>query len=104
MSQSSARYYISSTHTSAARLLRRKRQHWRIENSLHWILNIAFREDESRLRKDHGAQNFATRSVRHIALNLLKQETTCKLGVFNKRLKTAWDLDYLRTVLATLFK
>ena len=89
-------------HTSAAHLLRSKRRHWRIENSLHWILDIAFREDESRLRKDHGAQNFAI--LRHIALNLLKQETTCKLGVFNKRLKAAWDLDYLRTVLATLFK
>ena len=96
------RYYISSTHTSAAHLLRSKRRHWRIENSLHWILDIAFREDESRVRKDHGAQNLAI--LRHIALNLLKQETTCKLGVFNKRLKAAWDLDYMRTVLATLFK
>ena len=54
------------------------------------------------LRKDHGAQNFAI--LRHIALNLLKQETTCKVGVFNKRLKAAWDLDYMRIVLATLFK
>jgi predicted transposase YbfD/YdcC len=96
------RYYIASTATSAAHLLRSKRRHWRIENSLHWILDIAFREDESRVRKDHGAQNLAI--LRHIALNLLKQETTCKLGVFNKRLKAAWDLDYMRTVLATLFK
>ena len=54
------------------------------------------------VRKDHGAQNLAI--LRHIALNLLKQETTCKLGVFNKRLKAAWDLDYMRTGLATLFK
>ena len=53
------RYYIASSATSAAHLLRSKRRHWRIENSLHWILDIAFREDESRLRKDHGAQNFA---------------------------------------------
>jgi len=96
------RYYIASCATSAAHLLRSKRRHWRIENSLHWILDIAFREDESRLRKDHGAQNFAI--LRHIALNLLKQETTCKVGVFNKRLKAAWDLDYMRIVLATLFK
>lgn len=96
------RYYISSTDTSAAHLLRSKRRHWRIENSLHWILDIAFREDESRVRKDHGAQNMAI--LRHIALNLLKQETTCKVGIFNKRLKAAWDLDYMRTVLATLFK
>jgi predicted transposase YbfD/YdcC len=96
------RYYIASCATSAAHLLRSKRRHWRIENSLHWILDIAFREDESRLRKDHGAQNFAI--LRHIALNLLKQETSSKVGVFNKRLKAAWDLDYMRTVLATLFK
>ncbi|HSN75781.1 MAG TPA: ISAs1 family transposase [Anaerolineae bacterium] len=96
------RYYIASRNTSAAQLLRHKRSHWRIENSLHWVLDIAFREDESRLRKGHGAQNFAI--LRHIALNLLKQETTCKLGTFNKRLKAAWDTDYLLTVLATLFK
>ena len=96
------RYYISSAKTSAARLLRHKRSHWRIENSLHWVLDVAFREDEARLRKGHGTQNFAI--LRHIALNLLKQETTCKLGTFNKRLKAAWDLDYLLTVLATLFK
>jgi len=49
------RYYSSSTHISVARLLRSKQQHWRIENSLHWILDIAFREDESRLRKNRGA-------------------------------------------------
>lgn len=96
------RYYIASCKTSAAQLLRHKRSHWRIENSLHWVLDIAFREDESRLRKGHGAQNFAI--LRHIALNLLKQETTCKLGTFNKRLKAAWDTDYLLTVLATLFQ
>ena len=96
------RYYIASCKASAAQLLRHKRSHWRIENSLHWVLDIAFREDESRLRKGHGAQNFAI--LRHIALNLLKQETTCKLGTFNKRLKAAWDTDYLLTVLATLFQ
>ena len=87
---------------AAAHLLRSKRRHWRIENSLHWILDIAFREDESRVRKDHGAQNLAI--LRHIALNLLKQERTCKLGTFNKRLKAAWDSDYLLTVLATLLQ
>jgi predicted transposase YbfD/YdcC len=96
------RYYIASCQLSAAQLLRHKRSHWRIENSLHWVLDIAFREDESRLRKGHGTQNFAI--LRHIALNLLKQETTCKLGTFNKRLKAAWDADYLLTVLATLFQ
>ena len=68
------RYYISSATTSAAQLLRHKRSHWRIENSLHWVLDSAFREDQARLRKGHGAQNFAI--LRHIAHNLLKQETT----------------------------
>jgi predicted transposase YbfD/YdcC len=96
------RYYIASCKTSAAQLLRHKRSHWRIENSLHWVLDIAFREDEARLRKGHGAQNFAV--LRHIAVNLLKQETTCKLGTFNKRLNAAWDTDYLLKVLATLFQ
>jgi len=65
--------------------LRYKRSHWRIKNSLHWALDIAFREDEARLRKGHDAPNFATRSVHHIALNLLKPETTCKLGTSIKR-------------------
>jgi len=96
------RYYIASRQTSAAQLLRHKRSHWRIENALHWVLDIAFREDEARLRKGHGAQNFAI--LRHIALNLLKQETTCKLGTFNKRLKAAWDTEYLLKVLSTLFQ
>jgi len=93
---SAPRDYISDTHTSAARLLRSKRQHSRIESSLHWILGIALREDASRRRKDLGAPHFAMRSVRPSALNLLKRETACKLGIFDKRLKAAWDPDYVR--------
>ncbi len=95
------RYYISSSTADARHLLKAKRTHWQIENSLHWCLDIAFREDDSRLRKDHGAENFAI--LRHIALNLLKQEKTCKLGVHNKRLKAAWNQDYLLTLIAKLF-
>lgn len=94
-------YYISSLTTSAAHLLAAKRAHWQIENSLHWVLDIAFREDESRLHKNNGAQNFAI--LRHIALNALKQETSVKLGLYNKRLKAAWNHNYLLKVLATLF-
>jgi predicted transposase YbfD/YdcC len=94
-------YYIASAHIGAPALLAAKRAHWQIENSVHWILDIAFREDDSRLRKDHGPQNFAL--LRRIALNLLKHETSCKLGIYNKRLKAAWDQGYLLKVLSTLF-
>jgi predicted transposase YbfD/YdcC len=79
------RYYISSADGTAEQFLAWVRTHWSIENSLHWVLDIAFREDESRLRKDYGAVNFAT--LRHLALNLLKQEQTLKVGIKNKRLR-----------------
>lgn len=95
------RYFISSWQTSAQKLLAGVRAHWQIENACHWVLDIAFREDESRLRKDNGPQNFAV--LRHIALNCLKQERSAKLGIKNKRLRAGWDSAYLATVLATLF-
>jgi hypothetical protein len=67
---------------------------------LHWKLDIAFREDESRIRKGNGAENFAI--LRHIALNLLNKENTTKVGTKNKRLKAGWDVSYLEKVLAGL--
>lgn len=91
------RYYISSLKTTAAAILDITRTHWAIENALHWVLDLAFREDESRVRKDNGAQNFAV--LRHIALSLLKQDTTLKVGIKNKRLRAGWDHDYLLSVL-----
>lgn len=95
------RYFISSLQASAEKLLDVARTHWSIENSCHWVLDIAFREDESRLRKGFGAQNFAI--LRHIALNCLKQEHSARCGIKNKRLRAAWDNDYLLSVLSTLF-
>ncbi len=95
------RYFLSSLEGEAEQMLAAVRSHWQIENSLHWVLDIAFREDDSRVRKDHGAQNLAT--LRHIALNLLKQETTAKIGVKNKRLKAGWNEEYLLRVLGGLF-
>lgn len=91
------RYYISSLPGDARRAAHAIRAHWGIENSLHWVLDIAFREDEKRLRSRGGAELFAI--LRHIALNLLKQETSAKIGVHGKRLKAAWDDQYLLKIL-----
>lgn len=93
------RYYISSLKSEAKRLLAVSRHHWGIENELHWVLDIALNEDLSRVRKDHAPANLAV--LRHIALNLLKQEKTAKGGIHAKQLQAAWDQDYLLRVLAT---
>ena len=73
------------------------RQHWQVENKLHWTLDISFREDDCRVRIGHAAENMAV--LRHIALNLLKKEKSTKLGVKNKRLKSGWDDDFRLKVL-----
>jgi predicted transposase YbfD/YdcC len=91
------RYYISSLPADAQRLAEAVRGHWGIENQLHWVLDVAFREDESRIRAGHAPTNMGI--VRRIALNLLKKDTSVKLGVANKRLKAAWDEAYLLKIL-----
>lgn len=90
-------YYIASFAASARALAPIIRNHWHIENGLHWRLDVVLREDLSRVRVDHGPENFAV--LRRFALNLLKRETTHKHGIQAKRLKAAWDANYLLKVL-----
>jgi hypothetical protein len=69
------------------------RSHWSIENSLHWTLEVTFREDQCRVRKDNGPQNINT--LRQIGHNRLKNETTLKVGIQGKRLNASWNENYL---------
>jgi predicted transposase YbfD/YdcC len=91
------RYYITSLKAAAAQLNGLIRQHWGIENKLHWVLDVGFGEDADRKRAGYSAQNFSL--LNRIALNLLKQERSCKLGIHGKRLQAAWDHDYLLKLL-----
>lgn len=90
-------YYIGSLSNNAKLFANAVRSHWRVENSLHWVLDVSFREDESRIRKDHAPDNFAV--LRHIALNMIKRETSLKKSIKSKRLRAGWDNDYLLKVL-----
>ena len=94
--ETSIRYFISSWQASAKAFLEAIRDHWQIENGLHWVLDIAFREDESRIRKNHAPQNMAV--LRHLALNLLKQETSVNVGIAARRKMAGWHNDYLLKV------
>jgi predicted transposase YbfD/YdcC len=89
-------YYISSQKLSAERILRAIRGHWGIENSLHWVLDVTFDEDRSRVRKDHGPENFAL--LRQMAVSLLKAEES-KGSIRGKRLIAGWNNDFMEKVL-----
>ena len=94
---SEARFYISSLDDNAREFNKYVRQHWGVENNLHWILDMTFREDEQRKRIKYAAQNFAV--IRKIALNLLKQESSKKLSLKTKRLKAGWNNQFLLKIL-----
>jgi predicted transposase YbfD/YdcC len=94
------RYLISShTGTNAPAMARTVRGHWGIENKLHWQLDVSFREDERRIRKGYGAENYSR--LCRLALNLIKQDKSVKIGVHGKRLKAGWDEHYLLRLLTT---
>ncbi|MFM2375269.1 MAG: hypothetical protein RLZZ165_366, partial [Bacteroidota bacterium] len=90
-------YFITSLSGGAEVVAGAIRSHWGVENSLHWSLDVTFREDDSRKRADNSAQNFAL--VRKIALNLLKADKSIKIGIKGKRLKAGWDTQYLLKIL-----
>ena len=91
------RFYLTSLPAQASLFAHAVRTHWSIENQLHWSLDVAFREDECRVRKGHAAENFAV--LRHIALTMLNQEKTAKVGLKIKRSKAGWDNNYLAKIL-----
>lgn len=91
------RYFISSLVGSASKVLSAVRQHWGIENRLHYVLDVSLEEDACRIRKDHGAEILAM--LRHVALNLIRQEKTNKRGIKARQKKAGWDNDYLSLVL-----
>lgn len=93
------RYYITSLPSDAERILHAVRKHWSIENQLHWVLDVALKEDHSRVRKDQAPENLAV--LRHIALNLLRQQKTAKGGIHARQLQAAWNDEYLLKVLAS---
>lgn len=94
------RYFIASLEADAQQLLQAVRAHWQIENGLHWVLDMAFREDESRVRKDHAPENFAV--IRQFALNLLKQDDSLDIGMSAKRKRAGWDHNYLLKLLCQI--
>jgi len=95
---SEMRYYLLSLPLDAKRFAEAVRGHWGIENQLHWILDVGFREDDSRATQGYSAENLAV--IRHLAVNLLTQEKTAKGGTHAKRLKAGWNDHYLTKVLS----
>ena len=93
-----SRYYISSLEPDARRLLQVARSHWGIENRVHWVLDLSFREDESRIRSGNTSENLAI--IRHMALNLLRKDRTSKTSIKARRKLADWDNDHLLSILS----
>ena len=91
------RYYLSSAPLTAERLAQAVRGHWGIENSLHWVLDVIFKEDQSRLRTGHGARNMAV--VRHFAINAVRLAKG-KRSIKTTRKRAGWDVEVLASILS----
>jgi len=94
------RYYLLSRPLTAAAFGDAARSHGGIENRVHWVLDVTLHEDQSRIRAGHAAENFAV--LRHIALNLLRQQQTKRVSIKGKRKKAGWDTDYLLQILQAI--
>ena len=95
------RYFITSLDSNVELFAEAVRGHWGIENSLHWILDVAMREDKSRIRKDNAPANFAM--LRHIAVNILRQNKSRKFRVRSKQFLAAIDESYMNEILEAMF-
>jgi predicted transposase YbfD/YdcC len=93
------RYYLSSLSNDAGKFAKAARGHWGIENSLHWVLDVVFGEDDSRARSGYAAENLA--ATRRLAVNLLRRDKTCKRSVKGKLLRAAIDPHYLKLILSS---
>lgn len=98
ISKQSHYFIYSCIGLNAKQIMKYKRNHWTVENNLHWVLDMAFREDESRARKDNSAENFNV--IGQIAFNILKSEKTFKGGITDKQFKCLLDSSYLDLILA----
>jgi len=95
------RYFICSIDANAKVFGNAVRKHWSIENQLHWVLDVSFNEDLSRVRRSSAAENMSV--IRHLVLNLLKLEKSCKKGLKAKRFKAALDTNYAEKVLQLIY-
>jgi predicted transposase YbfD/YdcC len=94
------RYYIMSFDSNVEQFANAVRQHWGIENSLHWVMDVTFREDESRIHKDHGGENVSW--LRRLAITLIKNDTSLKDSIRAKRIRAGYDRNYLQTILEAI--
>ena len=95
------RYYITSLAAAPQKILASVRSHWAIENSLHWVLDMSFNEDQSRIRKENAPQNMAV--IRHLALNMLRNSKKKRQSIKGLRKKAGWDNNTLKEILALKF-